>query len=255
MIAYKSLGNNGRLGNQLFQYSALFSVGFLRGYEIGIPTGQKLSEVFQLSSTKLISSNHTSTKVFSEESFVFDPTVFLSDDNVDLHGYFQSGNYFRHCHEALRKDLVFHSHIETKTQEFLKKFDKQLLCSVHVRRGDYVSSSHYHKNLDLSYYQQACGIVKSNFPNVKFLVFSDDTDACKKVFSDTNTFEVIDINDDSTELCIMSKCQVHIIANSSFSWWGAWLSGSGAVIAPKEWFAPAGPKDWSTIYEPSWMKI
>ena len=255
MITFSALGNYGRLGNQIFQYASLFSVGFLRGIEVGIPTDQKISDVFELQSAKDIPKDFEPKFIASESSFAFDPNLFLIPDGVDIRGYFQSGHYFRHCQEALRKELKFHPGIRGKAQDFLKSRSQIPLCSLHVRRGDYTNLSHYHKNLGTDYYQQACNIVKSNVPNAKFLVFSDDPEWCKQIFTDTSNFEVVEIGDDAVELCVMSNCPIHIIANSSFSWWGAWLSNSQAVIAPKEWFAEQGPKDWSTLYEPHWIMI
>jgi len=255
MITCDSIGQNGRLGNQLFQFSTLFSVGFLRGFKITIPENQKISETFQISSEKLVSGAADLFSSFKEKQFLFDPNIFLLSDNTNLFGYFQSGNYFRHCQDALRKELLFHTHIETKASNFISKLENRPYCALHIRRGDYTSLSHIHKNLSSDYYQKACNTVKSNIPNAKFLVFSDDVQFCKQFFTDSQNFEIVDINDDITELCIMSKCKIHIIANSSFSWWGAWLSNSKAVIAPCEWFAEQGPKDWNSIYEPDWIKI
>ena len=255
MITFSALGNYGRLGNQLFQYASLYSVGFLRGLEIGIPFNQKISEVFDLQSANQIPAEFQPTLIAKESSFIFDLSLFSVPDNVDIIGYFQSGHYFRHCEESLRKELRFHAGIQGKAIDFLKSRNSVPLCSLHVRRGDYTKLSHYHKNLSMEYYQQACEIVKSNIPNAKFLVFSDDPHWCKQVFIDSENFEIIEIGDDAVELCIMANCPIHIIANSSFSWWGAWLSNSQAVIAPKEWFAEQGPKDWSTVYEPHWIVV
>lgn len=255
MITYARLGENGRLGNQLFQYSALFSIAFTRGYELGIPSGTKISEVFELQSAKTLDTKLSNGMTYVEPSFMFEPQFFLIPDGSNIDGYLQSGNYFRHCQEALRKDLKFKDHIFDRASDFLRNRSTVPLCSLHIRRGDYQSLSHYHKNLGSEYYQNACNIVKANVPNAKFLVFSDDPEWCKSVFVDTELFEIVETGDDSLDLCIMSRCPLHVIANSSFSWWGAWLSSSPAVIAPKEWFAENGPKEWSTIYEPGWIVI
>ena len=235
MITYSRLGENGRLGNQLFQYSTLFSIAFTRGYELGIPAGCKISEVFELSSAKEISRTEN-RPTYVEPSFTFEPNFFLVPDESNIDGYFQSGNYFRHCQEALRKDLRFRECIEEKASDFLRSRLALPICSLHVRRGDYQNLSHYHKNLGSEYYQVAFDIIRSNVPNAKFLVFSDEPAWCKSVFNDTDIFEIVETGDDAVDLCIMSKCHMHVIANSSFSWWGAWLSASPAVVAPNQWF-------------------
>ncbi len=260
MITYKQLGKHGRLGNQLFQYAALYSIGFMRGLEIGIPDNQKISEVFDIKPHKLIDTTvptleNIFASVVQERDFKFDPNFFLVPDGSDIRGYFQSGNYFRHCQDSLRKELTFHKNISESAESFLSSRRQSPLCSLHVRRGDYVNLTTYHTNLGSEYYQTACNVVRSNVPSAKFLVFSDDPEWCKSAFSDSAAFEVVDIRDDAVELCVMSKCPIHIIANSSFSWWSAWLSGSRAVVAPQKWFAERGPKDWSTVYEPGWVVL
>ncbi len=103
--------------------------------------------------------------------------------------------------------------------------------SIHVRRGYYVGNSFYIDLTQTDYYQKAMG----EFPNRSFLVFSDDIEWCKKqeIFKDCNFSEDLSELDD---LNLMIRCNGHIIANSSFSWWGAWL-GKGKVVAPKQWYA------------------
>jgi len=253
MITYSQLGKNGRLGNQMFQYATLFSVGFTRGYQIGIPKDQKITQVFNIdSATKL--DEVKSKSVYKEQNFAFDPSVFLIPDDTDLYGYFQSGNYFNHCEEALRKEFQFSQEVTQKVNDLLSKYGNTPLCAVHVRRGDYANLSHYHTNLGSDYYVPACTLVHQNVPNIKFLVFSDDPEWCRNAFKDEK-FDVIDTGDEALDLCIMSRCPVHVIANSSFSWWGAWLSKSTAVVAPKQWFGPAGPKEWNSVYQQGWVLV
>lgn len=253
MITYSFLGKNGRLGNQLFQCATLFSVGFTRGYEIGIPKDQTISSVFSLESFKQIEKRNFSF-LYKEKDFVFDASVFLVPDETDLFGYFQSGNYFNHCDDALRKEFKFQKNFEEKATIYLQNCKNTPLCSLHVRRGDYKNLSSYHTNLGSDYYNQACSAVLNSYANCKFLVFSDDIAWCKQIFTDEK-FTIVETGDDALDLCIMSKCDIHIIANSSFSWWGAWLSKSRAVIAPKQWFGPSGPKSWNTVYQQGWLLI
>jgi hypothetical protein len=239
----------------MFQYAALFATGFLRGYEIGIPGSQRLTEVFDLKNANIIK-DFNQKWFYNLDDFSFNPNIFMIPDNCDIFGYFQSGLYFSHCKDELRKEFSFKNEIEEKANDYIKNIlnSNQNICSLHIRRGDYLNLSNYHTNLDSNYYQQACNIILSNIDNVKFLVFSDDPEWCREVFKQ-DFFHIVDINDDAVELCLMSKASAHIIANSSFSWWGAWLSGSQAVIAPKDWFSKDGPKNWSTIYENGWVVI
>ena len=255
MITYTALGKNGRLGNQMFQYATLFSVCFLRGQTPGIPReGHQLFDTFKLENADTLLDNQKFDYKYDEPDFSFSPNVFLAPDGTDLHGYFQSPHYFRHCAKALRKEFIFHDEIVEKARHQMQVFENEHVCSLHVRRGDYLNLSDYHTNLSSDYYQNAVNTIIGNFQDAKFLIFSDDIEWCKKTFVD-NRISYAEIGDDAVEMCMMSMCNSHIIANSSFSWWGAWLSASNAVIAPKQWFSKKGPKDWSSIYEQGWAII
>jgi hypothetical protein len=259
MITYSRLGKEGQLGNQMFQYATLFSIGLTRGYKIGIPsTDQRISKVFEAPSAQLCDSILVE-KLFKERDFTFDPNVFMVPDGTDLFGYFQSANYFDHCREALLREFKFKAPAVEKAASFHSTVNDRVLCSVHVRRKDYLKLSHYHNNLDGSYYEKACKVVTDSIKQpVRFLVFSDDTEWCRTTFTGDDV-TIVDIGDDAAEMCLMSMCQVHIISNSSYSWWGAWLSGglhgNAPVVAPKQWFGPQGPKNWETVYRKGWAIV
>ena len=253
MLTSIQIGNNGRLGNQLFQFSALYSAGFTRGYNICIPTNQELTETFEMNG--VLVNDHQQQKIerqYREPSNEFHPGIFMLPDNTDINGYFQSPMYFSHVEEPLRKILSFKNEILLQASSKMRDYQGQPVCSLHIRRGDYLNLSNFHKNLESDYYNHAISIVRSNVSNARFIVFSDDPAWCKK-----NMPSEIQVDDSNQQvsLCMMSMCPIHIIANSSFSWWGAWLSGSRAVVAPKQWFAPDGPKTWQTIYMPHWVVI
>jgi len=148
--------------------------------------------------------------------------------------------------------LTFKDDIMSESKKKMEKFAGSPVCSMHIRRGDYLNLSNFHTNLDMSYYNTAMQIVRHNVPNSKFVVFSDDPAWCKSIMP-----AEIHVDDSSQEisLCMMSLCPMHIIANSSFSWWGAWLSKSQAVAAPKQWFGNDGPKTWQSVYEQGWVVI
>ena len=108
----------------------------------------------------------------------------------------------------------------------------------------------YHPTPPIEYYEEAL----KRFPNVTVLVFSDDSDWCfnQELFDD-DKFLVSQSSDPDFDMCLMSLCKYHIIANSSFSWWGAWLSKSDNVIAPKNWFGPSlSQHDTSDLYLDVW---
>jgi len=237
----------------MFQFATLYSVGFARGYKVCLPTEQDLTKVFEMEGVQVSDRDTTQNLTqYQERVFEFDPSVFLVPDETDLYGYFQSGRYFNHVQDHLRKIFSFKKETVEVARERLSSMDGSPICSLHIRRGDYLSLSSYHKNLNSDYYNSAISVVLQNIPNARILAFSDDPKWCKE-----NLPEQIAVDDSSQEvsLCMMSMCPIHVIANSSFSWWGAWLSGSKAVISPNQWFGEKGPKTWETIYEPGWVRL
>ena len=111
-----------------------------------------------------------------------------------------------------------------------------------------------HTNLDASYYNPAFSWAMNNIEGCKFVAFSDDIQWCKDNLP--SDFLIPESQSMFHDMCLMSMCDAHIIANSSFSWWGAWLADNSIqVIAPKNWFASEGPKNWDTIYCKNWGLI
>ena len=119
--------------------------------------------------------------------------------------------------------------------------------SVHVRRGDYLKLSHIYRILNEDYYNTALKKFEHHTP----VFISDDIDWCKNTFSDLDNAVFVENETQFVDMCVMTMCNAHIIANSSFSWWGAWLGG-GKTIAPKNWFTENGPPNWEDIYCDEW---
>lgn len=270
MYSFLNLGNFGRLGNQMFQYAALFSISKKNKTELLIPnskinsknTKYELLQAFENLSANVISLHDPKfsliSKRFHEKCFSYDKNFFLIDKFTDLHGYFQSENYFKDFKSEIKKEFSFSKKIiETCDLKIIKyKKNNISLCSIHVRRGDYTNLKDYHTNLKLEdYYKPSIKKILENNNNIKFIVFSDDVEWCKK-----NKFlqeNCIFLNTDNhfEDLYLMTQCDYHIIANSSFSWWGSYLSNTKLTIAPKHWFGPQGPKNWSSIYCDNWHII
>ncbi len=146
--------------------------------------------------------------------------------NCMIRGYFQSEKYFKHNKEVIR-DIFCFDHVDIDV-DILRNY-----CSMHIRRGDYIKFDHVYNILDHKYYQDAMSLVDSD----KFIIFSDDMDWCRCNFiGDQFTFSNID--DPGAIVLAMSSCDHNIIANSSLSWWGAWLNNSmnKRVVAPNKWF-------------------
>jgi hypothetical protein len=166
-----------------------------------------------------------------------------SKGNLRLDGYFQNEKYFKGAEEELRK--IF----STDSGVFFGN-----VCSIHVRRGDYLKYPLIHTNIGMDYYKKAIEIMRSRGYE-KFMVFSDDIDWCKQNFiGDEYSFSEGHRN--YQDLNMMSSCKSHIIANSSFSWWGAWLGGNPqkTIIAPEQWFGPEGPSNYEIVPE-NWIKL
>jgi hypothetical protein len=263
MLAFNYLGKLGRLGNQMFQYASLRGIASRRGYDFGIPQSNfndewkshQLFEVFDLpnlskKNIRYLDMGHA--PIVKETQFHFDQLLFDQCPNdVSLWGFFQSEKYFKHIDNSIREDFIFRSHILDPCIEMMS--DMKDCVSLHVRRTDYLQNSGNHHNLAMSYYKKAL----EHFEDRQVLVFSDDPEWCKnqKIFSGER-FLISESGDNTIDLCLMTLCTDHIIANSSFSWWGAWLSKGHKVIAPKKWFGPNNiHNDIKDLYCDSWEII
>mgnify|MGYP001412022228 CR=1 FL=1 len=169
-------------------------------------------------------------------------------DNVEYIGYFQSEQYFPNREFILN---LFEPSDEVKNYLENKYGDVSNYTSLHVRRTDYVQKAGFHPPCNIEYYEKALSMIQGNV-----LVFSDDLDWCKETFLG-DRFTFISGNRDYQDLFLMSMCKNNIIANSTFSWWGAWLNTNinKKVIAPREWFGPHLRESSDDIYPESWQII
>jgi hypothetical protein len=179
-----------------------------------------------------------------------------------LDGYFQSEKYFEKYKNEIRELFSESEEIsEYIDRKYGKLFQTKQLVSIHVRRGDYKKYPDHHPMLYLEYYENAIRTFQRK-GYINFLVFSDDLEWCKKkfvgkVFDDVNIF-YSNNERDIIDMYLMARCGGHIIANSTFSWWGAWLNTkkNKQVVAPNKWFGKAlkghntddlMPEDWRKI--------
>ena len=277
MIGFNALGHLGRLGNQMFQYASLKGIARNRKYEYCFPSvgsvaewknveqyyqeinegkvGHILLQPFTMEGNSQLNLQYIdkSRPVLQEKSFAFDEELFNTcPDWVDIRGFFQTEKYFKHIRDEIKKDFTFRDEIINPCKEMVSGIDDPI--SLHIRRTDYITNSN-HSTLELDYYESAL----SNFDNdATILVFSDDPDWCnqQELFSD-DRFMIAEGNSGYVDMCLMSLCSGHIIANSSFSWWGAWLSDSKQVIAPSQWFTGSNNDNIDTkdIYCDGWKVI
>jgi len=174
--------------------------------------------------------------------------------NVHLSGYWQTEKYFSRISLRIRKDFRFAKPLSLRNDELAKQIANSESVSIHVRRGDYISNNitnQYHGVCDLGYFQTAIRFIVDKIRNPTFFVFSDDMDWVTSHLKIEHKHYLVGHNQGTesyNDMRLMSLCKYNIIANSSFSWWGAWLNANEEkiVVAPKYWLNPNSTwyKDW-----------
>lgn len=238
MITFSQLGQWGRLGNQLFEVAATIGLALKNNDSYGFPSWEysnycNLKDCYY---DKLLFNN-----IYQEPFFQHKEISYCS--SLDLRGYFQSDKYFKFYKNKIIDFLL--PNIDIKPEDGT--------CGIHVRRGDYLSFADCYNILDMNYYQRAMDKIKAN----KYIIFSDDIKWCKNIFIGSN-FEFSENKNVYEDLAIMSKqCEHMIIANSSFSWWGAYLNQNfdKKIIAPINWFGPKLPHNTKDLLPLEWMKL
>lgn len=206
---------------------------------------------------------------YQEQSCNFDEQILLREPAY-LTGYFQSERYFKDIERQVRDAFTFSDKIwqntdrrtAEKIRDFQRRIDQSLAVSVHIRRGDYTENEAVYGNICTdAYYKRAVEFIRKKYPEACFFVFSNEPDQAAKwirdQYGEEAGFTVIEGTDENTgylDLFLMSRCRHHILANSSFSWWGAWLNPSEdkTVIAPTKWFNNQECRD---IYTDGMLKI
>lgn len=281
MIGFNHLGNLGRLGNQMFEFAALRGISEKHNYEICIPPvshkGIENYSLHQCFNLDHIPVGYIEGEKYAVEShFHFDENLFEScSDDVSLFGFFQSEKYFKHASDKVRKDFTFHDEHLQPCKEMMDSVEGDPIM-LHVRRGDpnltdprgfkwsYTQCGDQHPVQPLEYYERALAEFDEDQP---VIVFSDSPEWVKEqeLFSG-DRFLISEPQEKYADgsytpyadLCLMSLCSHAIIANSSLSWWGAWLipNPNKKVIAPKMWFGPAyADKDTKDLYVEDWIVL
>ena len=279
MIITKLVGG---LGNQMFQYACGYSVAKKNNTNLSLDTSwyiEKNSVVWTMAyeldrlniSYKNIrnkyplvnSSNHFMKGfrkhylTYIEKSIIFDDSIFSAGSNIVLDGYWQSEKYFIDFKTELQNEYTPVDQIEN---DYLKQINDALSVSLHVRRGDYANhkqTNNFHGLMSLEYYKSAISLMQSRLGDrITIFIFSDDIEWCKQNIKTTANTIYVTGNDGLTDMQLMAACQNNIIANSSFSWWGAWLNRNPnkIVVAPDKWFNDPKPNT-KDIIPRSWEKI
>jgi hypothetical protein len=242
IVSVDSLGNNGRLGNQLFQIASAIGIASKNNTEFCLDnwfcqyTQKDMSKFFK-NSLPYNSDIKFNNRII-ERYFQYDPDIKISGNTI-LKGYYQSEKYFIDIQDKIRYYFEPSIELQKKIEKIYLSINPKKLetCSLHVRRGDYVNHS-LHEVCNIEYYKNAISNIKNRKNIGLFLIFSDDIHWCKENFKDeifVFSEELMDIED----LFLMSLCDNHIISNSSFSWWGSWLCKNmdKIIITPNKWFS------------------
>ena len=286
MVIAKIMGG---LGNQLFQYAAgkalaehhqtelkldirYFASTSLRNYELHnfninaeIATEDELihfmpekqSLVFRIMREL---KPYYRRKVYYEQDFHHDPNFFKAPKDVYLVGYWQSEKYFHAIASGIVKEFQIRLPQKGKNAELSRKIQNINSVSIHVRRGDYVNNpkaNQVHGLCSLDYYTDSIKFIKEKITSPHFFIFSDDIIWAKENIKIVGPVTYVDHNREIAceDFRLMSQCKNHIIANSSFSWWSAWLSQNTdkIVIVPKKWFN-AEKRNTKDLLPESWIK-
>lgn len=237
-------------GNQMFQYAAAYAYGKAHNKTVVVTGGSEtFSRAFGLNFIRFQkddicffpamstirrrevgAKSHTGQKV---SGFLNDPDI------IFMVGYFQNERFFKKYAADIRNLFAFQGDLPIETEKLKTEIESQNAVSIHIRRTDYVSSGYYYV-LSVGYYKRAMKYIARNVDNPHFYIFSDDIDWVENNmdFNYPHTFVKINKGRDSyLDMYLMSLCKHNIIANSTFSWWGAWLNKNPdkIVIAPDVW--------------------
>ena len=287
MIISKIIGG---IGNQLFQYAiarslaekyncnfkidntSFFSTYKLHKYNLNNfniienLTSKKNIEIFKQAKKKNILNKlniilgNKKNKYKKEKGLSFNKRNMKITPPLYLEGYWQDERYFRGIRDILIKEITLKKPLEnTSNLENIKNTNS---VSIHIRRGDYVNNPKTlkkHGICSLEYYREAIELIKEKINDPHFFIFSNDVEWVKENLKIEKMFTLSGANyTDCEELILMSKCKHNIIANSTFSWWAAWLNQAKdkIIIAPKQWFNNVDRnKQTKNLIPKSWIKI
>lgn len=262
MIDKISVSTMGGLGNTLFQIAAAYSISLRDKLELIVDSTNHHGAHHNINKYKdnifrniNFSESVVPFKSYGEPEFKYRPIPEFQE-NTKLVGYFQSEKYFKEYSYEIKNLFFPKPEIFQKLNSLYGElFTFDSLTTIHVRRGDYLSLPTHHPVLPIDYYQKAISLLNEN---QIFLIFSDDLDWCRNNFDFIENKVFVDDLEDYEELYLMSRCNNNIIANSSFSWWGAWLNDyqNKIVISPEKWFGPSLDfHNTEDIYCEGWIKI
>ena len=255
----------GGLGNQMFQYAAARAYSLRTGHDFAVelldiqrnPDRNYELEHLCCNPKKVSAWHRVWNNGIVVDERVTTPQHFISMtlDHLDMIGYWQDERYFKDYEKEIRHDFTLRDALDEKNNAMLRQIRAcENPVSVHIRRGDYVGNP-VHPVMPMGYYRDAIHVVASQVHNPKYFIFSDDIRTGEQNVSEKRVWvETNDSNHGYLDLELMKNCKHHIIANSSFSWWGAWLGNNPnkIVVAPKLWFSSGNnrieiPEKWVRV--------
>jgi hypothetical protein len=285
----------GGLGNQLFQYAAARRLARARGAELRLDLsrlggpGLRTPRRYELGALNVaaevagaddlakirrepkglvervrtrLSGDGSGLRVVREAHFHFDPAVLDLPDGVCLAGYWQSERYFADVADLVRKEFTPKAPLAGRNAELAGEIEGCEAVSVHVRRNDYLADPAVlavHGMCGPAYYERALAHVAERLADPVFFVFGDDAEWARGNVRAPGRMVIVDHNGaehPAEDLRLMGLCRHHVIANSTFSWWGAWLNPrtEKVVVAPQRWFAT---DQWDTrdLIPAGWVRL
>lgn len=284
------VGLSGGLGNQLFQYAAGRALSLRLGVDLvldttwfhGHPDRTYALEPFSINAniysgpdflpewlkrvecrlTRRWAGKRLAVPIFRELHFHFNEAYSLLKHPVYLEGFWQSERYFIDFKKIITKDLMLKSQVSRSFNLIADHIQQSDAICIHIRRGDYVTNpiaSKTHGLCSLDYIHQGVKMVSKDLIRPYCFIFSDDPGWVRKNLTLDLPLTVVDFakpHEPHLDLALMMQCKHFVIANSSFSWWGAWLSDnlSKRIVAPKKWFA-SPEKCVDDLIPETWMKL
>lgn len=267
MIVIRLIGG---LGNQCFQYAVGRYLAEIHHTELKIDISE--FETYKLHAYSLnhcnIIENFASSKDLvglkhvREKHFHFDPEISHLSNGIFLDGYWQSEKYFAGIAEIIRHELTVKSQLSGKDRVIAEQIISCESVSVHIRRSDYLPNTYTEQLLEtcsLDYYLYSVEHIAHTLNRPHFFIFTDDKDWTRENFQLPYPITFVDHNGPDKnyeDMRLMSLCKHNIIANSTFSWWGAWLNNNPdkIVFAPKKWFTEKAYSSSKDIIPDSWIK-
>lgn len=199
---------------------------------------------------------HSDNYIREKKSFCFDDSVFKINKSSYFEGYWQNPDYFNDMRNVLLEEFQMKENLDDYSKSVIEKMSQTNSVSIHIRAGDYLNIPEVRDICNGNYYSRAISTVKEKVQNPNFFVFCEDEDYSRKMLPKNiiSTFVKTSLNKPHLDMFIMTKCKHNIMANSSFSWWGAWLNQnlSKIIISPKTWHTNSDKND---IVLENWIKI